>query len=121
MKRVVRCVKSLKHSPPCCLPTITVIKRRQALLGVSNMCDNGARNLCCDRKKNAIVHVADACIFAQPNMSPTQEKTSVSDHVGNKPDSSCYGGKFELFFFFVRIVKHEVICMYCEASRQQRR
>ena len=24
--------------------------------------------------KNAIVHVADACIFAQPNMSPTQEK-----------------------------------------------
>ena len=51
--------------------------------------------------KNAIVHVADACIFAQPNMSPTQEKTSVSDHVGHKPDSSCYGGKLDsaLLFF----------------------
>ena len=24
--------------------------------------------------KNAIVHVADACIFAQPNMSPSLEK-----------------------------------------------
>ena len=24
--------------------------------------------------KNAIIHVADACIFAQLNMSPTQEK-----------------------------------------------
>ena len=24
--------------------------------------------------KNAIVHEADACIFAQPNMSHTQEK-----------------------------------------------
>ena len=24
--------------------------------------------------KNAIVHVADACIFAQPNNSPTLEK-----------------------------------------------
>ena len=24
--------------------------------------------------KKAIVHVADACIFVQPNMSPTQEK-----------------------------------------------
>ena len=23
--------------------------------------------------KNLLVHVADACIFAQPNMSPTQE------------------------------------------------
>ena len=71
---IVRFVKTLKHSPPCCLPTITVIKRRQALLGVSNMCDNGARNICVRQTKNAIVHVADACICAQPNMSPTQEK-----------------------------------------------
>ena len=54
--------------------------------------------------KNAIIHVADAC---PAKHEPYTRKTSVSDHVGHKPDSSCYGGKQDsalLFFvcFFVR-------------------
>ena len=57
--------------------------------------------------KNAIVHVADACIFAQPNMSPTQEKplfptmSGINQIVPATGASSCSGGKLDsaLFFF----------------------
>ena len=79
--------------------------------------------------KNAIIHVADACIFAQPNMSPTQEKTlfpTMSDinqivpaTGASKTRLCCF--LFVFCLFFVRIVKHEVIYMYCEASRKQLR
>ena len=82
--------------------------------------------------KNAIVHVADACIFAKPNMSPTLEKPlfpTMSDKNqivpatgAGKLDSGQARLGFVVFcLFFVRIVKHEVIYMYCEASRPQLR
>ena len=53
--------------------------------------------------KNAIVHVADACIFAQPNMSPTLEKPLFPTMSDKEPDSSCYRGKLDsaLLLLFV--------------------
>ena len=61
-----------------------------------------------DKKRNC---TCSRCMYICPaKHEPYTRKTSVSDHVGHKPDSSCYGGKLDpaLFFFFFRIVKHRL-------------